>query len=90
MSSSFALSEHFEAFVRNLVASGRFRDPSEVVQAGLRLLEDREADLRTRRAELEASFEEALADVEAGNGMSIDDVDAHFERRRAGGERFGL
>lgn len=80
MSSTFALSEHFEVFVRDLVASGRFRDADEVVQAGLRLLEDREADLRARRAELEASFEEALADVEAGSSLTVEQVRSNLDR----------
>lgn len=89
MPSSFALGEHFETLVRDLVASGRFNNASEVVRAGLRLLEDHEADLRARRAALEASFVEALADVEAGNFLTADEVDEHFKRRVAGGERFG-
>jgi antitoxin ParD1/3/4 len=39
---SFTLGAHFDAFVRELVAAGRFNNASEVVRAGLRLLEDQE------------------------------------------------
>ncbi|HTL17914.1 MAG TPA: type II toxin-antitoxin system ParD family antitoxin [Patescibacteria group bacterium] len=34
--------EHFEKMTRDLIAVGRFRNQSEVVRAGLRLLEERE------------------------------------------------
>ncbi len=37
------MGEHFEAFIKAQVESGRFNDASEVVRAGPRLLEDRQA-----------------------------------------------
>jgi len=42
MSTSVALGRHFEEFVRKQIASGRFNNVSEVLRAGLRLLEDQE------------------------------------------------
>ena len=44
MPTSVALSPHFETFIRQQVNSGRFNNVSEVVRAGLRLLEEREAE----------------------------------------------
>jgi antitoxin ParD1/3/4 len=42
MPRSFALGDHFEEFIDTQVKSGRFNNASEVVRAGLRLLEDHE------------------------------------------------
>jgi antitoxin ParD1/3/4 len=44
------LGEHFDTFVRQQVASGRYANASEVVREGLRALEDRERHLRLREA----------------------------------------
>lgn len=83
MPSSFALGEHFETFIKSMVASGRYNNASEVVREGLRLLEDRQADLAARRAELFRSFDEALEDVRAGNGLTLEQVEAHLAERAA-------
>jgi antitoxin ParD1/3/4 len=42
MPNSVALSPHFETFIRGQVESGRYNNVSQVVRAGLRLLEDAE------------------------------------------------
>jgi putative addiction module CopG family antidote len=39
---SVNLGEHFEKMLAHLIAGGRFQNQSEVVRAGLRLLEERE------------------------------------------------
>lgn len=50
MPKSVALGDHFEKFVSTQVAEGRFNNESEVVRAGLRLLEEHELKLRELRA----------------------------------------
>jgi antitoxin ParD1/3/4 len=58
MPTSVALGKHFEDFVRVQLQSGRFNNASEVVRAGLRLLEENEQHrllaLEALRAEIDA------------------------------------
>lgn len=49
---SISLDDHFTEFLAGEVASGRYRSASEVVRAGLRLLEDQETHLAALRAAL--------------------------------------
>ncbi|MEM7428832.1 MAG: type II toxin-antitoxin system ParD family antitoxin, partial [Pseudomonadota bacterium] len=60
---SYVVGERYEAFIARQIDEGRFNNASEVVRAGLRLLEDHE----TRLASLRAAVDAADADVEAGN-----------------------
>lgn len=43
---SFVLDEHYSAFIDGEIAAGRYRSASEVIRSALRLLEDRETQLR--------------------------------------------
>jgi antitoxin ParD1/3/4 len=77
MPSSVALSAHFEAFVRQQVDSGRFNNVSEVVRAGLRLLEEREAE---QAAKLQALREAIAVGLASGPDVPADEV---FDRLEA-------
>ena len=48
-----SLNAHFERFVAEAVASGRFKSSSEVVREGLRPLEEREMRLAALRREIQ-------------------------------------
>ncbi len=54
---SISLDDHFSDFLSREVSSGRYRSASEVVRAGLRLLEDQETQLAALRAALAAGEE---------------------------------
>ena len=72
MAKSVALGDHFERFVTDQVAHGRYNNESEVVRAGLRLLEEHELKLRELRAAIEEG-DRALAD---GRFSVVDDPQA--------------
>ena len=57
-----SLGPHYEEFIQNSIRCGRYNNASEVIRAGLRLLEEEEAQLAALRAALEEG--EASPDVE--------------------------
>jgi antitoxin ParD1/3/4 len=59
---SISLGEHFERFVQERVAQGRYQNASEVVRAGLRMLEEYEMSLQERAQLLKAKINEAWDD----------------------------
>lgn len=78
MPTSVALSKHFETFVRDQVESGRFNNVSEVVRAGLRLLEDQEQVNDMKLAELRVVI---AAGLKSGKGRSADQVFTRLEAK---------
>jgi len=72
MASSYTLGNHYEAFVRELLASGRYASASEVLRDGLRLLEDRERQREAKIAALRDAIREGL---ESGPAVPLD-IDA--------------
>ena len=57
---SLSLGEHWEVFIKNEVASGRYGSVSEVVRDALRHMEDYNSRLATLRAHLAEGEAQAL------------------------------
>lgn len=51
---SITLGEYFEQIIQNSIKSGRYASVSEVVRAGLRLVDEEEKKIRLLRAAIEA------------------------------------
>jgi len=56
---SFSLGEHWETFIKNEIASGRYGSASEVVRDALRTLEERRTKLEALRTHLAEGAEQA-------------------------------
>ena len=71
------LGQTLEAFVGELVKTGRYNSKSEVLREGVRLVQDREAKL----AVLDAALARGVADAEAGRLHDMDEVFDELEAR---------
>lgn len=58
---SISLGDHFEEFVDEKVSSGRFKNASEVIRAGLRLLEEEEAKVIALKNAIAEGVQSGLA-----------------------------
>ena len=65
---SVTLGPHWEGFIKSEVESGRYKNMSEVVRAGLRELEERRERLRALREHLVTGNKQAL------HGDFVDDA----------------
>ncbi|MET0369293.1 MAG: type II toxin-antitoxin system ParD family antitoxin [Methylobacterium sp.] len=79
MPSSYTLGAHYERFVRDLVASGRYASASEVMRDGLRLVEERE---QVRAAKLDALRRDIREGLDSGAPEPLDMAAIKAEARR--------
>lgn len=59
---SISLGNHFEAFVNSQIATGRYKNVSEVIRAGLRLLEDEESKMIALKSAIQKGLESPRVD----------------------------
>jgi antitoxin ParD1/3/4 len=71
---SISLGDHFSRFVDQQLAQGRYGSASEVVRAGLRLLEEHEAKVK--------ALQQALIDGEESGPPAPFDSEAFLKRMR--------
>ncbi|MBY3046942.1 type II toxin-antitoxin system ParD family antitoxin [Rhizobium leguminosarum] len=75
---SISLSDHFTSFIDTQVQAGRYGSASDVIRAGLRLLEEHEAKVK--------ALQHALIEGEESGPATPFDFDAFNARKRAGFE----
>lgn len=73
--SSYVVGDRYEAFIARQIKAGRFNNASEVVRAGLRMLEDYE----TRLSKLRELIDEGEADIKAGRFKTYQTADELFD-----------
>lgn len=69
-----SLTAELERFISEQVASGRFRSASEVVRAGVRLLENQEAEREARLAVLRTAVAQGIVEFDRGEGIAGEQV----------------
>ena len=58
---SISIGDYFDSFIQNRISAGRFKNASEVVRAGLRLLEEEENRLVALREAIQEGIESGIA-----------------------------
>ncbi|HUH51804.1 MAG TPA: type II toxin-antitoxin system ParD family antitoxin [Flavobacterium sp.] len=59
---SISLGNHFESFIESTVSQGRFNNASEVIRAGLRLLEDEENKIISLRKAIQEGIDSGIVE----------------------------
>ena len=73
---SMTLGEHFDGFISHQIQSGRYGSASEVVRAGLRVLEDKESKLDVLRQMLTEGEESGIANYSYDSLMNELDAES--------------
>lgn len=58
---SISLGDYFDNFIRNSIIRGRFKNASEVIRAGLRLLEEEESKVIALRNAIQEGIDSGIA-----------------------------
>jgi len=58
---SVSLGHYFESFVENNISEGRYKNVSEIIRAGLRLLEDEENRIRVLKNFIQEGVNSGIA-----------------------------
>jgi antitoxin ParD1/3/4 len=59
---SISLGNYFDQFVHKQISAGRYKNVSEVIRAGLRLLENEESKARALRNAIHEGIDSGIAD----------------------------
>ncbi len=59
---SITLGSYFDQFIQSTLSAGRYKNASEVVRAGLRLLEEEEQKIQALRLAIEEGIKSGIAE----------------------------
>jgi antitoxin ParD1/3/4 len=72
---SISLGNYFDSFIQGRISAGRYKNASEVVRAGLRLLEEEENRMVALRGAIQEGIESGIA--------SDFDPESHLEKLKS-------
>lgn len=78
------LTERLDSFVTRLVTSGEYANASEVVMAGLRLIEERQKEQRKKLRWLRQAAAVGIREIENGQSTTIRSREELSAQRTAG------
>lgn len=58
---SISIGDYFDEFIQSKISAGRYKNASEVVRAGLRLLEEEENKVNLLRSAIQEGMESGIA-----------------------------
>lgn len=76
------LTDHFDSFINDGIEAGRYKNASEVVREGLRLLEQREREYQAKVDWLRGAVQVGIDELNRGDGIvfeTLDELDAHLK-----------
>lgn len=84
MGLTYSLGDHYEAFVKEMVDSGRYASASEVMRDSLRLMEERERSREAKLGSLRQMIQEGL-DSGPAAPLDMDEIRAKGRRHHVDG-----
>lgn len=69
--------------IAEAMRSGAYQNPDDVIDRALEVLEERDAWLTENRQTLDAKIRRGIDELDRGEGISEDELDAHLERLKA-------
>lgn len=72
-----------EHLIAAAVRSGAYQNPDDVIDRALELLQERDAWLTANRETIDAKIHRGIDELDRGQGITEDELDAHLERLKA-------